>query len=221
MLWINVKTQLPVDGQEVYYFSPILGLWRGKYKYSPPTHTVDEEGNQHPVSEKLAALVSPHVFVGGGGCCDTDEVTHWKPYDEETKKHEEQGWIPLPPMYSPPELDELRAFHDEDEEVALHELAEKAKTARQQVVEGIAAFLAKHESPETTVDAQTASAASDTAWLDESPRLVVDPSEGWRYGFPKVWDKVQHPNLTQWLIDNGYPENLAVLGRPMRFMSVS
>lgn len=107
MAWINVNDQLPEHDQEVYYFSPILGLWRGKYVFSPFTHTVDAEGNRHPVSEKLALAISPHVFVGGGGCCDTDEVTHWRPYaaDDAAK-----GWVPLPPMYTPPEMEDLRQF---------------------------------------------------------------------------------------------------------------
>lgn len=117
MNWINVKTQLPEDGQEVYYFSPILGLWRGKYIYSPSTHSVwyDDDGNEHreEMSEGLKAMISPHVFYSGAGNCDTDEVTHWQPRDE---KSEEKGWTPLPPMYSPPAMGELRDFHDDGEE---------------------------------------------------------------------------------------------------------
>ena len=32
-----------------------------------------------------------------------------------------------------------------------------------------------------------------------------DPPSGWRYGFPKIWDPVRHPNFTAWLIQEGYP----------------
>jgi hypothetical protein len=39
-------------------------------------------------------------------------------------------------------------------------------------------------------------------------KVWVDPPEGWRYGFPKVWDTELHPNLCQWLDDRGYPSNV-------------
>lgn len=45
----------------------------------------------------------------------------------------------------------------------------------------------------------------DTSWMD-ADELMVDPPSGWRYGFPKVWNKKTHPDMSQWLIDNGYPE---------------
>lgn len=116
MPWINVKAQLPEEGQEIYYFSPILGLWRGKYTYKPFTHAVWYDENNQPheeeTSEALRNAVSPHVFYCGAGNCDTDEVTHWQPYDE---KRAAQGWTPLPPMYTPPEMEEMREFHDDGE----------------------------------------------------------------------------------------------------------
>lgn len=42
--------------------------------------------------------------------------------------------------------------------------------------------------------------------------LWIDPPEGWRYGFPKQWDQEKHPDLIQWLRDNGLPESLIELG---------
>jgi hypothetical protein len=60
----------------------------------------------------------------------------------------------------------------------------------------------------------------DTSWMDAN-ELFVDPPSGWRYGFPKVWDKAKHPDLTRWMIDNGYPKKLARQNLPVRFMSVS
>lgn len=124
MQWINVNTQLPQDGQEIYYFSPILGVWRGKYAYSPSTHSVwyDDDGNEHreEMSEELKARISPHVFYSGAGNCDTDEVTHWRPYDA---KAAEQGWIPLPPKHGITEerMAEYREFHDDGEEEFVRE----------------------------------------------------------------------------------------------------
>lgn len=34
----------------------------------------------------------------------------------------------------------------------------------------------------------------------------IDPPSGWKYGFPKPYDKDKHPNFRQWLLDEGYPE---------------
>lgn len=48
----------------------------------------------------------------------------------------------------------------------------------------------------------------DTSWMD-ADELVVDPPSGWRYGFPKVWNRKTHPDMKAWLIENGYPEKAA------------
>lgn len=34
--------------------------------------------------------------------------------------------------------------------------------------------------------------------------MWVDPPSGWRYGFPKIWNK--KVPIQQWLLDNGYPK---------------
>lgn len=121
MAWINVKDQLPQDGQEVYYFSPILGLWRGKYTFRPSTESVwyDDAGNEHreALPEKIALAISPHVFFCASGNCDTDEVTHWQPYDAERAA---KGWIPLPPIHgiTDERMQEYRAWRDPAAEVA-------------------------------------------------------------------------------------------------------
>lgn len=44
-----------------------------------------------------------------------------------------------------------------------------------------------------------------------SPRPLVDPPEGWKFGFPKpIPDGVDRDafldNLNAWLVDNGYPQ---------------
>jgi hypothetical protein len=39
-------------------------------------------------------------------------------------------------------------------------------------------------------------------------KVWVDPPEGWRYGFPKIWDNELHTNLYHWLDDRGYPPNV-------------
>lgn len=52
-------------------------------------------------------------------------------------------------------------------------------------------------------------------------RVLVDPPQGWRYGFPKVWDRSENPDCREWLIKNGYPRRLANLGLPCTFTEVS
>lgn len=37
-------------------------------------------------------------------------------------------------------------------------------------------------------------------------KYFVNPQSGWRYNFPKVWDKDKNPHLIQWLILEGYPK---------------
>lgn len=41
--------------------------------------------------------------------------------------------------------------------------------------------------------------------------LMIDPPEGWRYGFPKAYDKSaveDDEELREWLLKNGYPAKL-------------
>lgn len=36
-------------------------------------------------------------------------------------------------------------------------------------------------------------------------KIWVDPDEGWRWGFPKVYDDLKDGPLEDWLIAQGYP----------------
>jgi len=42
--------------------------------------------------------------------------------------------------------------------------------------------------------------------LNDFVKVWVDPPNGWRYGFPKVWDKESHPDFKAWLFSQGYPK---------------
>ena len=37
---------------------------------------------------------------------------------------------------------------------------------------------------------------------------MIDPPEGWKYGFPKTFDIKYNQNIKQWLLENGYPQHL-------------
>jgi hypothetical protein len=45
----------------------------------------------------------------------------------------------------------------------------------------------------------------------------VDPSRGWMYGFPRLYDPAKDGDMTEWLIRNGYPEKLARQGLACTF----
>jgi hypothetical protein len=47
----------------------------------------------------------------------------------------------------------------------------------------------------------------------------VDPPRGWRYGFPKLYDPQKDGPMLEWMIANGYPEQLARKGLPCTFTS--
>lgn len=36
-------------------------------------------------------------------------------------------------------------------------------------------------------------------------KLWVDPAEGWKHGFPRIWDDEKHPDCNAWLRECGYP----------------
>ena len=37
-------------------------------------------------------------------------------------------------------------------------------------------------------------------------KLWIDPPSGWKYGFPKVYDREVDGNCTEWMLKNGYPQ---------------
>jgi hypothetical protein len=43
---------------------------------------------------------------------------------------------------------------------------------------------------------------------DLSIRLWVDPPEGWRYGFPAIYDPAIDGVMRDWIISKGYPAKL-------------
>ncbi len=39
-------------------------------------------------------------------------------------------------------------------------------------------------------------------------KINVDPPSGWRYGFPRVYDRLEHgPDMLAWLVQEGYPQS--------------
>lgn len=38
--------------------------------------------------------------------------------------------------------------------------------------------------------------------------MYIDPPSGWKYGFPKIYDKNTDGEVNEWLIKNGYPAKM-------------
>jgi hypothetical protein len=43
---------------------------------------------------------------------------------------------------------------------------------------------------------------------DLSIKLWVDPPEGWKYGFPAIYDPNTDGQLSEWIVKRGYPISL-------------
>ena len=43
---------------------------------------------------------------------------------------------------------------------------------------------------------------------DLSIKLWVDPPEGWKYGFPAIYDHEKDGQLSEWIVKRGYPISL-------------
>lgn len=55
--------------------------------------------------------------------------------------------------------------------------------------------------------------------MSDKVTLMVDPPEGWRYGFPKLYFKnevTDNDELCQWLLDNGYPARMLAQNETLR-----
>lgn len=75
--WINIKQKLPHEGQKIYYFCSFLGVFRGEFHTIKSLHS------------------NPNKFSSNHGVLDSDDVSHWMPYD-----HSLRDMIPLPPDYN-------------------------------------------------------------------------------------------------------------------------
>lgn len=49
----------------------------------------------------------------------------------------------------------------------------------------------------------------ETAQIIKSQKVWVDPPSGWKFGFPKIYDKsVDNPDMNAWMIEQGYPKKV-------------
>ena len=38
--------------------------------------------------------------------------------------------------------------------------------------------------------------------------IMIDPPEGWKYGFPKAYDPDTNVPILEWLVHEGYPQQI-------------
>jgi hypothetical protein len=50
--------------------------------------------------------------------------------------------------------------------------------------------------------------------MNDAKKYYIDPPSGWLYGFPKKIPKSRLNDVTNWLIEKGYPEsNIVKMGK--------
>ena len=85
MNWIHIKDQRPEDGQDVFYFFEVLGVYKGKYSRTEYPKELFEEGTEPVYGD---------TFYGEKGWL-TDDVTHWMPLNRVTAEMDD--YLPAPP----------------------------------------------------------------------------------------------------------------------------
>lgn len=111
--WIRCRNQLPVAGQIVYYFGPMLGIHIGTFDPTIETQCWVENENGESVledmPERVINSINHNKFKNlDWGVCDADDAPWWMPYDAERAK----SWVPLPPDYIPEEdREETKSGH--------------------------------------------------------------------------------------------------------------
>jgi hypothetical protein len=65
VIWIECRERMPINGQEVWYWGPCIGVWRGHYRI-----------------ERRDAFC-PHLFICGEspGVVDRMDAPFWMPYE--------------------------------------------------------------------------------------------------------------------------------------------
>ena len=38
-------------------------------------------------------------------------------------------------------------------------------------------------------------------------KWIIDPPQGYLFGFPKVWDADKEPSVYKWMVSEGYPQD--------------
>jgi hypothetical protein len=58
-----------------------------------------------------------------------------------------------------------------------------------------------------------------TQWTQRP--YYVDPPEGWRWGFPRLYDPATDGDMRAWMVANGYPQRLADQGLVCTFTAMT
>ena len=81
MIWIDHREmrRLPINGQEVWYSIPEVGVFRGHFR-------IDKTPEGREVHEKWGVSLNLFVCSEVVGCVDSDDISHWMPYEKGSER---------------------------------------------------------------------------------------------------------------------------------------
>lgn len=74
MIWVRCRERMPINGQEVWYFGEMLGVWRGRF-------VIDKSAWAYRMIEEWGVPNTTFVCGESPGVCDTDDAPYWMPYE--------------------------------------------------------------------------------------------------------------------------------------------
>jgi hypothetical protein len=86
-------------------------------------------------------------------------------------------------------------------------------------VRRLQAVIASRDTPEAVATPEPVATPDECTVPPEwtSRPYYVDPPEGWRWGFPKLYDPAKDGDMRAWMVRHGYPQILADQGLACTF----
>ena len=86
-------------------------------------------------------------------------------------------------------------------------------------VRRLQAVIASRDTPEAVATPEPVATPDECSVPPEwtSKPYWVDPPEGWRWGFPKLYDPAKDGDMRAWMVRHGYPQRLADQGLACTF----
>ena len=110
-----------------------------------------------------------------------------------------------------PKLFKMTAMTDNDLSIKSEDLSIKSepyKSTRQELREQIEGLERDYDLLLTKYKlllAEKSPEVKESLTTEQSARLWVDPPEGWKYGFPAIYDPDTDGQMSDWIISKGYP----------------
>lgn len=72
MIWINCRERLPINGQDVWYYGPDIGVWRGRFE-------IDSTPEAESIRKQLGISTNLFICDEALGVVDTADASYWMP----------------------------------------------------------------------------------------------------------------------------------------------